>query len=634
MISYQWDAQKRMIKLRDKLKQEGYDVWMDIEKMEGSILESMGKAVENADVILACISQKYQDSKSCKTEAEYAYTKNVPIIPLKIDDDFKPSSWLGPVIGASLYYRVDNDKMLNDSWPGILRAIQRFCKKTVVEETVKAANVEQLSAATGKSVKRRARKALDCSICLERFRNPKTLTCLHSFCKECLLGLAPYGTAVISCPLCRQESNVPEGDVNKLKSNFHLQELIEEEALQEQLTANESNKFTCTCCEGDEQTKAVGKCEECNHYLCSMSMEAHRKFPALRKHNILPFEEEKASESSSSSSPSTSTSSSVAKENPAELLTTVWEIFDALYNEDHSGTLIKYWMQRQGGNWQTAMVNQYVTCLNELEDDGVISEHALAKRQQQVARVFMQAGQYDAAVTLVKKTIELETKELGARPENLADLYGLASTINLEISKQADFIAEHDEKELALLREVIRNARKCIKLRKGLPGDAHKYKLGKTLVGLTFALSAWIEHGGDNVVSVAEAEVEAKRHIENAIEIFKELDTKGNLADAIMTKGILYDRGSEEQENLYMEAYKLCVEAYGECSVLTSRLNTNIGIMYEDRGDYHEAFKWFVKWGATCEKVFGYHHEKTEKTRRLFEEPKYAAIKKEQEKAK
>ena len=33
MISYQWDAQERMLKLRDELKKDGYDVWMDVEAM-------------------------------------------------------------------------------------------------------------------------------------------------------------------------------------------------------------------------------------------------------------------------------------------------------------------------------------------------------------------------------------------------------------------------------------------------------------------------------------------------------------------------------------------------------------------------------------------------------------------------
>ena len=90
---------------------------------------------------------------------------------------------------------------------------------------------------------------------------------------------------------------MPDGDVNKLKTNFHLQELVEEEALQEQMTANESSKFTCTCCEGEMQSKAVAKCQECNHYLCEPSVEAHQKFPPLRKHSILRFEDQVCNDS-------------------------------------------------------------------------------------------------------------------------------------------------------------------------------------------------------------------------------------------------------------------------------------------------------------------------------------------------
>ena len=33
MISYQWDSQWLMIPLKDKLKDAGYNVWMDVEKM-------------------------------------------------------------------------------------------------------------------------------------------------------------------------------------------------------------------------------------------------------------------------------------------------------------------------------------------------------------------------------------------------------------------------------------------------------------------------------------------------------------------------------------------------------------------------------------------------------------------------
>ena len=40
MISYQWGAQERMLKLRDELKRAGFKVWMDVEKMSESAIYS------------------------------------------------------------------------------------------------------------------------------------------------------------------------------------------------------------------------------------------------------------------------------------------------------------------------------------------------------------------------------------------------------------------------------------------------------------------------------------------------------------------------------------------------------------------------------------------------------------------
>ena len=67
MISYQWDVQKSMIQLKNHLQAQGYKVWMDIDEMGGSTLESMAKAVENACVVLVCVSQKYKESPNCRS---------------------------------------------------------------------------------------------------------------------------------------------------------------------------------------------------------------------------------------------------------------------------------------------------------------------------------------------------------------------------------------------------------------------------------------------------------------------------------------------------------------------------------------------------------------------------------------
>ena len=48
-------------------------------------------------------------------------------------------------------------------------------------------------------------KELECAVCLEQFKDPKVLPCLHSFCKICLEGLVDReGNAwKLNCPSCR-----------------------------------------------------------------------------------------------------------------------------------------------------------------------------------------------------------------------------------------------------------------------------------------------------------------------------------------------------------------------------------------------------------------------------------------------
>lgn len=47
-------------------------------------------------------------------------------------------------------------------------------------------------------------KELKCAICLEQYKEPKVLPCLHSFCKTCLEGLLPKEGLSwrVDCPSC------------------------------------------------------------------------------------------------------------------------------------------------------------------------------------------------------------------------------------------------------------------------------------------------------------------------------------------------------------------------------------------------------------------------------------------------
>ncbi|XP_066297045.1 uncharacterized protein [Branchiostoma lanceolatum] len=114
MLSYQWDNQKTVKKIKTALEAKGYKVWMDIDGMGGSTLEAMAGAVENAAVVLICMSRKYKESANCRRECAYATKRKTDIIPLKMEDKYEPDGWLGITVGEDLYFNFDDKESFDD----------------------------------------------------------------------------------------------------------------------------------------------------------------------------------------------------------------------------------------------------------------------------------------------------------------------------------------------------------------------------------------------------------------------------------------------------------------------------------------------------------------------------------------
>jgi len=104
MISYCWAQKERMRDVADLLREQGYHIWIDIEQMEGSVLEKMAEAVENSSVIIIGLSSQYKESQACRTEAEYSYKLKKPMICLMAEDEYVPRGWLGALVGNQLWY--------------------------------------------------------------------------------------------------------------------------------------------------------------------------------------------------------------------------------------------------------------------------------------------------------------------------------------------------------------------------------------------------------------------------------------------------------------------------------------------------------------------------------------------------
>ena len=117
-----------------------------------------------------------------------------------------------------------------------------------------------------------------CKVCLENMldKNPRLLSCHHSFCTDCLKKVMKGGA--ILCPTCRKSTPVPDNDINSLVVNFTLQEV------KAHLDAVHSSKtLFCQLCLSES---AVLKCQECIELLCEDCSIKHSKVKTFKDHKL------------------------------------------------------------------------------------------------------------------------------------------------------------------------------------------------------------------------------------------------------------------------------------------------------------------------------------------------------------
>ena len=108
MLSYQWDHQAEVKKVRDALERLGFKVWMDIAQMSGDMYKKMAEGVEGSNLMIACMSSKYQLSENCNREFQYAQEKKRTIIPIKVERGFNATGALGLIVAGKLYIDFSN----------------------------------------------------------------------------------------------------------------------------------------------------------------------------------------------------------------------------------------------------------------------------------------------------------------------------------------------------------------------------------------------------------------------------------------------------------------------------------------------------------------------------------------------
>eukprot|EP00058_Branchiostoma_floridae_P022195 XP_002607685.1 hypothetical protein BRAFLDRAFT_82869 [Branchiostoma floridae] len=127
---------------------------------------------------------------------------------------------------------------------------------------------------------------LECTICLEPFKDPKVLPCLHTFCEGCLKKFIAQDKVKnkFQCPTCRTETVLPKGGVSKLKNNFFVQSLSDTIDTHKSLVSKEDGKVQCDNCEEDGASQGCVVCEE---FLCDECACGHRRGKRTRGHEVV-----------------------------------------------------------------------------------------------------------------------------------------------------------------------------------------------------------------------------------------------------------------------------------------------------------------------------------------------------------
>ena len=129
-------------------------------------------------------------------------------------------------------------------------------------------------------------KQLQCAICLETYRDPKALACLHVYCRECIqqLLLGQQRDQEVECPQCRSVGPVAGNDASSLPTMFFINGLIEVRDIMKQA---ESNEIPCQNC---SDAKATSFCHTCG-FICTSCDNAHRKMKVFAGHETLLISE-------------------------------------------------------------------------------------------------------------------------------------------------------------------------------------------------------------------------------------------------------------------------------------------------------------------------------------------------------
>ena len=134
------------------------------------------------------------------------------------------------------------------------------------------------------------KKQVTCSICLDTYTEPKTISCLHTFCRECLEKHARVSQrqGKFRCPECQAEIDLPEGNrFDRFPNSFFYKSLLSLLAIRQ---SGDASSVACSHCR--KTNPQMYYCFDCGRFLCLDCFNAHQMLSVtFEGHKVMPVKD-------------------------------------------------------------------------------------------------------------------------------------------------------------------------------------------------------------------------------------------------------------------------------------------------------------------------------------------------------
>ncbi|KAL5496484.1 hypothetical protein EMCRGX_G012780 [Ephydatia muelleri] len=135
---------------------------------------------------------------------------------------------------------------------------------------------------------------ITCGVCSKPYKDPRMLSCLHSYCLQCLHHeIEKSGSQqMFQCSICEQNTSIPLGGASVLPQNLHLGFEVEVAGYTSKMVNN--SEVCCDECVDGRNGLAEVFCCICRQFLCKLCRDYHSSSRRFSKHIIVLLDQEGA----------------------------------------------------------------------------------------------------------------------------------------------------------------------------------------------------------------------------------------------------------------------------------------------------------------------------------------------------